>query len=142
MALKRPCTLCRSAAFRLNAVRLLRRSDPTSPEAARLRLLPSGPDLVHGASPRGTRPSTPRRLASPTMPDLEREFNPAKAGCGYRAPLAPRLARPPGVYHWRNDAATGMAIQGATAGRQAIRWDGALDRSCPGCHATVARLAQ
>ena len=30
-----------------------------------------------------------------TTPDLEREFGPAKAACGYRAPLAPRLARPP-----------------------------------------------
>ncbi len=28
---------------------------------------------------------------------LEREFNPAIAGCGFRAPLAPRLARPNGI---------------------------------------------
>ncbi len=28
------------------------------------------------------------------MPDLGREFSPVKADCGYRAPLAPRLARP------------------------------------------------
>ena len=28
------------------------------------------------------------------MSDLEREFDPAVAGCGYRAPLAPHLARP------------------------------------------------
>ena len=28
------------------------------------------------------------------MPDLGREFSPAGADCGYRAPLAPRLARP------------------------------------------------
>jgi len=27
------------------------------------------------------------------MPDLEREFNPAIADCGCRAPLVPRLAR-------------------------------------------------
>jgi hypothetical protein len=28
------------------------------------------------------------------MPDLRRGFSPAGADCGYRAPLAPRLARP------------------------------------------------
>ena len=28
------------------------------------------------------------------MPDLGRGFSPAEADCGYRAPLAPRLARP------------------------------------------------
>src|SRR5207302_417444 len=28
------------------------------------------------------------------MPDLGRGFSPARADCGYRAPLAPRLARP------------------------------------------------
>src|SRR4051794_20545723 len=33
---------------------------PAAPPGARLRLLPSGPDLVHGPTPRGTRPSTPR----------------------------------------------------------------------------------
>src|SRR5215207_1232268 len=91
---KWPCTLCRSATLRLSGARLLRRGVPASPETFCLRLLPSGPDLVHSASPRGTRPSTPRGDVSPTGPDLEREFNPAKAGCGYRAPLAPRLARP------------------------------------------------
>src|SRR3990172_8118335 len=30
----------------------------------------------------------------PGFPGLEREFDPAVADCGFRAPLAPRLARP------------------------------------------------
>jgi hypothetical protein len=32
-------------------------------------------------------------------PVLEREFNPAVADCGYRAPLTPHLARPQPSYH-------------------------------------------
>ncbi len=44
-----PCTLrrcrCRGAA----AVSWLRSGNPTTPEGGRLRLLPSGPDLVHGS---------------------------------------------------------------------------------------------
>ncbi len=32
-------------------------------------------------------------------PVLEREFNPAIEDCGYRAPLAPHLARPQPSYH-------------------------------------------
>src|SRR5919112_1592136 len=43
--------------------------------------------------PRGPFPSTSRTAASPEAPDLEEEFNPAKAGCGFRAPPAPHLAR-------------------------------------------------
>lgn len=82
------------AALRLTVARWLRQGNPASPEACCLRLLPSGPDLVHSSSPRGTRPSTPRDVGSPTETDLEGEFDPARAGCGYRAPLAPHLARP------------------------------------------------
>ncbi len=80
--------------FRLAAVRLLRAGCPASPKEFCLRLLPSGPDLVHSSSPRGTHPSTLRDGSSPTKTDLEGEFNPARAGCGFRAPLAPHLARP------------------------------------------------
>jgi hypothetical protein len=82
------------AAFRLTAVSRLRSGDPAAPENYRLPLLPSGSDGVHRFSPRRTQSSTPLSRRSPTMPDLEREFNPAVADCGYRAPLVPRLARP------------------------------------------------
>src|SRR5688572_17039796 len=47
---------------------------------------------------RRTRPSTLRSEAAPDLPGLERGFSPAEADRGYRAPLAPRLARPRGVY--------------------------------------------
>ena len=59
-----------------------------------LPLLPSGPGGVHRPSPRRTSPSTPLGQNRPKTLSLEREFNPAVADCGYRAPLAPRLARP------------------------------------------------
>ncbi len=78
----------------LPSIRLLRPGTPTSPKGHRLWLLPSGPDQVHGSLPRGTRPSSPRDRGSPTMPGLGRGFSPAQADCGYRAPLAPHLARP------------------------------------------------
>src|SRR5439155_984987 len=35
-----------------------------------------------------------RRVTGAGMPDRGRDFGPAVADCGYRAPLAPRLARP------------------------------------------------
>ncbi len=72
----------------------LRFSAPAAPGGDRLRLLPSGPDLVHGSPSRRDRTinTTSRALTSGLQP-LEREFSPARADCGYRAPLAPRLAR-------------------------------------------------
>jgi hypothetical protein len=82
------------AAFRLTAVSRLGSGDPAAPENDYLPLLPSGSDGVRRFSPRRTQSSTPLSRRSPTMPDLEREFNPAVADCGYRAPLVPRLARP------------------------------------------------
>ena len=82
------------AALRLTAVSRLGSGDPAAPENDYLPLLPSGPDGVRRFSPRRTQSSTPLSRRSPTMPDLEREFNPAVADCGYRAPLVPRLARP------------------------------------------------
>jgi len=42
--------------------------DPAAPAGDRLRLLPSGPDLVHGPSSRGTRPSTLRTARWPRGP--------------------------------------------------------------------------
>jgi len=88
-----PCTLRRSQPSSLHWARQLRPGTPTSPEEYRLWLLPSGPDQVRGSSPRGTQPSAPRGPRSPTGSDLGRGFSPARADCGYRAPLAPRLAR-------------------------------------------------
>ena len=72
----------------------LRSGAPAAPEGGRLRLLPSGPDLVHGSSsPRDrTINAAHRALTSGPVP-LGRGFSPARADCGYRAPLAPRLAR-------------------------------------------------
>src|SRR3954468_23895636 len=55
-----PCTLRRGGSPASFALRWLQSSYPAAPAGDRLRLLPSGPDLVHGPTPRGTRPSTPR----------------------------------------------------------------------------------
>src|SRR5438876_886917 len=75
------------------------RSARTRPTAApaedRLPLLPSGSDGVHGSSSRGTRPSTPFGSTASERRGLGRGFSPAGADCRYRAPLVPRLARPP-----------------------------------------------
>ena len=78
--------------------RQLQPGAPTAPTGFRLRLLPSGPDRVRGPMSRRTRPSTLRSEAAPDLPGLGRGFSPAEADRGYRAPLAPRLARPRGVY--------------------------------------------
>jgi hypothetical protein len=63
-----------------------------------LPLLPSGPDGVRGIAPRGTKLSQ-RRLRGHTRraPPSCRPFGPAIADFGFRAPLAPRLARPEAV---------------------------------------------
>jgi hypothetical protein len=73
---------------------LLQPGYPTAPRGGCLPLLPPGPGGVHRPLPRRTRSSTPLARSSPAVPYLEREFDPAIAVCGYRAPLAPRLARP------------------------------------------------
>ncbi len=54
------------------------------------------PDLTGFAGRFCTGPNRQRRHAhaGSAMPDLGRGFSPAGADCGYRAPLAPRLARP------------------------------------------------
>ena len=54
------------------------------------------PDLTGFTGRFCTGPDRQRRRAraGSAMPDLGREFSPAGADCGYRAPLAPRLARP------------------------------------------------
>ena len=72
----------------------LRFGAPAAPEGGRLRLLPSGPDLVHGSSsPRDRTIDIAHRALTPGPVPLGRGFSPARADCGYRAPLAPRLAR-------------------------------------------------
>jgi hypothetical protein len=81
-----------------SAARWLQPGDPTSPEECCLGLLSSDPDPVHSSPPCGTRFSTLRGDRSPTRPDLEREFNPAMADCGCRAPPTPHLARPRRLY--------------------------------------------
>ena len=66
---------------------------PAAPAGDRLRLLPSGPDLVRKPTPRGTRTiDAPGDGATGAEP-LGGEFSPARADCGFRAPLPPRLAR-------------------------------------------------
>ncbi len=70
------------------------------------------PDLTGFTDRRCTGPDRQRHAthAGPATPDLGREFSPAGADCGYRAPLAPRLARPCPWYparlrRWRPQAA-------------------------------------
>ena len=73
---------------------------PAAPRNCHLPLLPSGSDGVHGVLPRRTRRSLPtHKQQSRREPDLERGFDPAIADCGYRAPLAPHLARPSKCYY-------------------------------------------
>ena len=73
---------------------LTRTRRPRGTRHIRLPLLPSGPDGVHEGPLRETRSSTSLTRAGSTKRSLGREFNPAIADCGYRAPLPPRLARP------------------------------------------------
>ena len=66
---------------------------PAAPAGDRLRLLPSGPDLVRGPAPRGTR-AIDAPIGGATGAEAPRRgFSPARADCGCRAPLPPRLAR-------------------------------------------------
>ena len=66
-----------------------------APRSGYLPLLPSGPDGVHSFLPHRARSSIPpdKRQSHKTS-GLGREFSPAIADFGYRAPLTPRLARP------------------------------------------------
>jgi hypothetical protein len=58
------------------------------------------PDLTGFAGWRRVGPDLQRSVprAAPDHPGLGRGFSPARADCGYRAPLAPRLARSPAEY--------------------------------------------
>ena len=61
-----------------------------------IALCRAGPGLQHPPTERYAR-----------IKDLEQEFSPARADCGYRAPLVPRLARPSQQYY----AAQGKAVK-------------------------------
>ncbi len=83
---------------RLTAASQLQSGNPAAPRGGCLPLLPPGPGGVHRPLPRRTQSSAPLGRGSPNVPHLEGEFDPAIAGCGYRAPLAPHLARPGSFY--------------------------------------------
>src|SRR4051812_49397330 len=55
---------------------------PRGTRGIRLRLLPSGPDLVRVPTSRGTRPSTPPRRTDPDGQSLGTVVGPARADCG------------------------------------------------------------
>jgi hypothetical protein len=82
----------------LAAASQLQSGNPTAPRGGCLPLLPPGPGGVHRPLPRRTQSSTPLGRSSPNARHLEGEFDPAIAACGYRAPLAPHLARPRSFY--------------------------------------------
>src|SRR4029077_10935401 len=91
----------------------------------RLRLLPSGPDLIRVPTSRRTRPSTPPRRTDPDGPLLGPVVGPAKRISGYKAPLIPRLARSTGD-------PTGAAVGWERLDRPAHRRD-------PGRHRLLLR---
>src|SRR6476620_9633931 len=67
---------------------------PASHAGYRLRLLPSGPDLVRGPTLRRTWPSTPPVAAlAPRAGPSSGNSAPLERVADYRAPLIPRLAR-------------------------------------------------
>jgi len=105
------------------SVTRLRLGTPLAPEGGRLRLLPSGPDLVHGSSsPRDRTIDVAHRALTPGPVPLGRGFSPARADCGYRAPLAPRLARSrqdPSAPGAKNEAVRIVVFSGGVAGRGA-----------------------
>ncbi len=74
---------------------LLCPSTPVAPAAIHLPLLPPGSDGVHGAAPHRTRASSPLTEGKPCRAKGRGQvFDPALAGCRFRAPLPPRPARP------------------------------------------------
>ena len=79
----------------LTRISQLQPGTPAAPRRDRLPLLPLGPDGVHRLLPRRTQSSSLLNPGSPREHQpSEGEFDPASADFGYRAPLAPRLARP------------------------------------------------
>src|SRR5215211_5625291 len=78
-----------------NSRRSLGPGGAAAPERESLALLPSGSDAVRTLPVRGTWPSSLRaRAQAPRVPPLGRRSAPPSADCGFKEPLAPRLARP------------------------------------------------
>jgi hypothetical protein len=134
-----PCTPCRGLRTGcLIAARSSGSGAPAAPVGNRLRLLPSGPDLVHKPTPRGTRAiDAPNGGATGAKP-LEREFSPARADCGFRAPLHPRLARSavdPSANHTSPTGAPGRKVRRDTARTRSPPKPGLRAGSAPRCGA-------
>ncbi len=78
-----PCTLHRCGTRGAATVWRLRSGTPTTPEGGRLRLLPSGPDLVHGSSSSWDLTIDAANGARTSgLCSSKREFSPAGADCG------------------------------------------------------------
>ncbi len=97
-----PCLICKRVAVHPPSIELfqlfpndqLKPSDPTTPGEFPLRLLPSGPDLVRGTPPRGTRLST-HHEGTVLQPLTSRgNSTPVERVPGYRVSLTPHLAQP------------------------------------------------
>ena len=89
-----PCTLRRGRPAEARSL-TLRPRDPAAPIGDRLRLLPSGPDLVHGPTSReDPEPSTPHSAKPTRRPRPSRGDSASlERIASDRAPLPPRLAR-------------------------------------------------
>jgi len=99
----RPCTCLRSGR---QACSLPASSDPVSLRHPKQTVYGCFlPDLTRFAALRRAGPDRQHRLtrAVPNEPALRQGFNPARADCGFRAPLAPRLARPELMYGCPHD---------------------------------------
>ena len=107
---------CESPGRRLR--RLLEPGCSAAPGRHCLALLPSGPDAVRRLPMRGTWLSTLRAPAQTPDDSAPRAvLGPAIADCGFREPLAPRLARPGRtmVAHGRTLSSPGRVAQRETA---------------------------
>ena len=130
----RPCTCRRSGR---QACSLPASSDPVSLRHPKQTAYGCFlPDLTRFATPRRAGPDRQRRLtrAVPNEPALRQGFNPARADCGFRAPLAPRLARPnliyEGAYGWVKAARFRTPYPPCCADRRIFS---ATSRGDPGC---------
>ncbi len=107
---------CESPGRRLR--RLLEPGCSAAPGRHCLALLPSGPDAVRRLPVRGTWLSTLRAPAqTPDDSAPQAVLGPAIADCGFREPLAPRLARPGRtmVAHRRTLSSPGRVAQRESA---------------------------
>jgi hypothetical protein len=120
---KRPCTT-----FRTSVTALSRKPDSGQvtlrhPKESSYRCFL--PDLTGFAALRRAGPNHPRRAGETDSARLvlEVDFDPAIADCGYRAPLAPRLARPhyDTNKHQGKRQGEGGRARGRAIGRRAAR---------------------